>query len=136
MAQTWRRDCEQVQREYAMWQQILRVRQRAIWSWDGFTHVYKTEGSLAQWLVANVVFAVLAFVLPLTAGERGMLLMGGIIVLAAECMNTAIERVVDDIGTERRDAAKQAKDCGSAAVAVTAVGVGVGWVCVLFGLAV
>lgn len=119
-----------------MWQQILRVRQRAIWSWDGFAHVYRTEGSLAQWLVANVVFAVLAFVLPLSAGERGMLLMGGIIVLAAECMNTAIERVVDDIGTERRDAAKQAKDCGSAAVAVTAVGVGVGWVCVLVGLVV
>ena len=43
-----------------------------------------------------------------------MLLMGGIIVLAAECMNTAIERVVDDVGTERRDAAKQAKDCGFA----------------------
>ena len=117
-----------------MWQQIMRVRQRAIWSWDGFVHVFQTEGSLMQWLVANAVFGVLAFALPLTAGERGMLLMGGIIVLAAECMNTAIERVVDDISTEHRDAAKQAKDCGSAAVAVTAIGVGVAWVCVIVGL--
>ena len=117
-----------------MWGQIMRVRQRAIWSWEGFVHVAKTEGSLAQWLVGNVVFATLAFVLPLSAGERGMLLMGGIIVLAAECMNTAIERVVDDIGPEKRDAAKQAKDCGSAAVAVTAIGVGVAWVCVIVGL--
>ena len=89
---------------------------------------------MSQWLVANAVFAVLAFVLPLSAGERGMLLMGGIVVLAAECMNTAIERVVDDISTEKRDAARQAKDCGSAAVAVTAVGVGVAWVCVIAGL--
>ncbi len=119
-----------------MWQQIMRVRQRAIWSWEGFVHVAKTEGSLAQWLVANAVFATLAFVLPLSAGERGLLLMGGIIVLAAECLNTAIERVVDDIGTERRDAAKQAKDCGSAAVAVTAIAVGVAWVCVIVGLIV
>ncbi|SHH37548.1 diacylglycerol kinase (ATP) [Cognatiyoonia sediminum] len=111
-----------------------RVVQRAIWSWDGFIHVFKTEGSLAQWLVANAVFAVLAFALPLTAGERGFLLMGGIMVLAMECVNTAIERVVDDIGTERRDLAKQAKDCGSAAVAVTAIGVGIGWVCVIVGL--
>ncbi len=87
-----------------------------------------------QWLVANAVFAVLAFVLPLTAGERGLLLMGGVLVLAAECMNTAIERVVDDIGTAKRDAAKQAKDCGSAAVAVTAIAVGVAWVCVLMGM--
>lgn len=117
-----------------MWQQIMRVRQRAIWSWDGFYHVYKTEGSLSQWLVANVFFGILAFVLPLSAGERGMLLMGGVIVLAAECMNTAIERVVDDISTEKRDAARQAKDCGSAGVAVTAVGVGVAWVCVIVGL--
>lgn len=117
-----------------MWQQVLRVRQRAIWSWAGFSHVYKTEGSLSQWLVANAVFGVLAIVLPLSAGERGMLLMGGIIVLAAECMNTAIERVVDDIGTEKRDAAMQAKDCGSAAVALTAISVGVAWVCVIAGL--
>lgn len=115
-------------------QQLKRVQQRAIWSWEGFAHVYKTEGSLSQWLVANAVFAVLAFVLPLSASERGFLLMGGIIILAAECMNTAIERVVDDISTEHREAAKQAKDCGSAAVAVTAVGVGVGWVCVIVGL--
>ncbi|SFS15947.1 diacylglycerol kinase [Yoonia litorea] len=115
-------------------QQLERIKQRAIWSWDGFVHVYRTEGSLMQWLVANAAFAVLAFVLPLSAGERGFLLMGGVIVLAAECMNTAIERVVDDISTEHRDAAKQAKDCGSAAVAVTAVGVGIGWVCVIGGL--
>jgi diacylglycerol kinase (ATP) len=115
-------------------QQMKRVRQRAIWSWEGVVHVYRTEGSLSQWLVANAIFAVLAFVLPLSASERGFLLMGGIIVLAAECMNTAIERVVDDVGTERRDAAKQAKDCGSAAVAVTAVGVGIGWLCVIVGL--
>ncbi|MDX8348147.1 diacylglycerol kinase [Cognatiyoonia sp. IB215446] len=119
-----------------MWQQIMRVRQRAIWSWEGFLHVARTEGSLAQWLVANAVFAVLAFVLPLSAGERALLLMGGIIVLAAECMNTAIERIVDDISTERREAAKQAKDCGSAAVAVTAAAVGVAWVCVIVGLIV
>jgi diacylglycerol kinase (ATP) len=117
-----------------MWQQIMRVRQRAIWSWEGFAHVLATEGSLMQWLVANAVFGVLAFVLPLSAGERGMLLMGGIVVLAAECMYTAIERIVDDISTEKRDAAKQAKDCGSAAVAVTAIGVGVAWLCVIIGL--
>lgn len=117
-----------------MRQQILRVRQRAIWSWEGFAHVLKTEGSLMQWLVANGIFAVLAFVLPLSATERGLLLMGGIFILAVECVNTAIERVVDDISLEKRDAAKQAKDCGSAAVAVTAVGVGLAWACVIWGL--
>ncbi len=118
-----------------MWQQLARIWQRAIWSWDGFTHVWRTEGSLTQWIVANCFFAVLAFVLPLNAGERGLVLMGGIMVLAMECLNTAIERVVDDVGLEKRDLARQAKDAGSAAVTVTAISVGVAWVCILIGLA-
>lgn len=116
--------------------QLMRIRDRAVWSWAGFAHVLKTENSMMQWLLANAVFALLAFVLPLDWGVRGMLLMGGVLVLAAECMNTAIERVVDDISTEKRDLARQAKDCGSAAVAITAIAVGVGWVCAIIGLLV
>jgi diacylglycerol kinase (ATP) len=117
-----------------MWGQIERVKQRAIWSWNGFVHVYLTEHSLKQWMVMNVVFGVLAFVLPFEWGVRGMLLMGGILVMAMECVNTAIERIVDDISTDIRDAAKQAKDAGSAAVAVTAIAVGVAWVCAIIGI--
>lgn len=116
-----------------MWQQINRIKQRAIWSWDGFIHVWRTEGSLRQWLVLNAIFALLAFLLPLSGAERGLLLMGGLLVLAAECMNTAIERVVDDISPAQRAAAKYAKDCASAAVAITAIAVGVAWACVLAG---
>lgn len=116
--------------------QIGRVRQRAIWSWQGLVHVWLTENSLMQWVVANVVFAVLAIVLPISAGERGFLLMGGIMVLAAECMNTAIERVVDDVGTDHRDLARQAKDTASAAVMLMAVAVGLGWLCVIVGVIV
>jgi diacylglycerol kinase (ATP) len=119
-----------------MWQQIERIKMRAIWSWEGFTHVLRTEGSLHQWLWANAASALLAFLLPLTAVERAVILMGGIIILAAECFNTAIERVVDDISEDRRPRAKQAKDAGSAGVAVTAVAVGIAWVCILIGHAI
>ena len=49
--------------------------------------------------------------------EKSILIMGGIFILAMECMNTAIERVVDDISEDKRDLAKQAKDTASAAVA-------------------
>jgi diacylglycerol kinase (ATP) len=119
-----------------MWRQIERIKLRAIWSWEGFVHVAQTEGSLHQWLWANAASALLAFVLPLSATERAIILMGGIIVLAAECFNTAIERIVDDISEARRPRAKQAKDAGSAGVAVTAVGVGVAWVCILIGHAI
>ncbi len=117
-----------------MWNQINRIKLRAVWSWEGFVHVYRTEGSLSQWLVANAVFGVLAFVLPLTGAERAIVLMGGIFVLGVECMNTAVERVVDDISTDKRDLAKQAKDAASAAVALSGIAVGVAWVCILWSV--
>lgn len=117
-------------------EQLKRVWQRAVWSWQGWIHVYRTEASLTQWIVLNIVFAILAFVLPLDGTVRGLLLMGGIFILAMECVNTAIERVVDDISTEHRECAGQAKDAGSAAVAVSGIGVGVAWVCVIVDLIV
>ena len=111
-----------------------RVKLRAVWSLAGWRHVWRTEGSLHQWVWANVASGIAVFVVPLSAGQRGTILMGGIIILAMECMNTAIERVVDDISESRRDRARQAKDAGSAAVAVSALGVGVAWICAIAGL--
>ena len=111
-----------------------RLRNRAVWSWAGLVHVWKTEASLHQWVWAFAATIVLMVLLPLSAAERGFLLMGGFIVLAMECLNTAVERVVDDISDEWRDKARQAKDAGSAAVALCGVGVGLAWVCVIIGL--
>ena len=115
----------------ALRRQIGRVRDRAVWSWEGFRHVLRTEGSLHQWLWANAASAALALLLPLTPGERAAILMGGVMVLALECLNTAVERVVDDVSEARRPRAKQAKDAGSAAVALGGIAVGVAWAAAL-----
>lgn len=109
-----------------------RFRARAAWSWEGFAHVWRTEASLHQWVWANAVSAPLAILLPLAPGERGAILMGGLMVLALECVNTALERVVDDISEARRPRAKQAKDAGSAAVAVGGIAVGAAWAAALW----
>ncbi len=114
-----------------MRRQIGRLRDRAGWSWEGFRHVLRTEGSLQQWLWANAVSAGAAVVLPLSPGERAAILMGGVLVLALECLNTAIERVVDDVSEARRPRAKQAKDAGSAAVALAGAAVGLAWLAAL-----
>jgi diacylglycerol kinase (ATP) len=108
-----------------------RLRDRAVWSWEGFRHVLATERSLGQWLWAYAGSAGLALALPLTPGERAAILMGGLFVLALECLNTAVERVVDDVSETRRPRAKQAKDAGSAAVALAGVAVGVAWLAAL-----
>ena len=112
-------------------QQWQRFCDRAVWSLDGWRNVSQTGPSLKQWILANCISTPLALYLPLSAAETAIIIIGGIIVLAAECMNTAIERVVDDIGMNHGDLAKQAKDAGSAAVAVTAISVGAAWATIL-----
>ena len=114
--------------------ELIKIRNRAVWSWNGFRHVAKTEGSLWQWIIANTISASLTFFLPITFTQQAMILAGGILILAAECFNTALERVVDDISAEQRPAAKQAKDAGSAAVAITAIATGVIWLVTIFDL--
>lgn len=111
--------------------QYNRFINRCVWSWQGWAHVWRAEPSLRQWIAANFISTPIALWLPLSAAETALLVAGGILVLAAECMNTAIERVVDDISPEIRDAAKQAKDAASAAVALTGVAVGAAWIIIV-----
>ena len=104
-----------------------------IWSWDGWWAAWATETSLRQWTVVNLLSATLAFVLHLTPTERGLILALGLLVLAAELINTAIEEVVDHILPQPHPAAKKAKDCGSACVALAALAGGAAWAVILIG---
>lgn len=78
--------------------------------------------------------ATLAILLPIGGGERAVILTLGILVLAAECFNTAIEYTVDYISLERHPLAGKAKDAGSAGVFLTAIATGVAWIVALVGL--
>lgn len=104
-----------------------------IWSLDGWRAAWATEKTLRQWTVVNVLSAALAFALDLTTAERGLILALGLLILAAELMNTGLEEVVDYISRDTDPRAKKAKDCGSAAVALTAIAGGLAWVVVLVG---
>lgn len=108
-----------------------RLRLRIIWSWAGCRDTWRNEYSFRSWVWANLVSAALAFILPLSGAERALILALGILVMAAELFNTAIENAVDDISTEERDLARRAKDAGSAGVAVAATAAGVAWLAVL-----
>ena len=75
---------------------------------------------------------------PLSVGavrqfSGGLILALGLLVLAAELINTAIEEVVDHILPQPHPAAKKAKDCGSACVALAALAGGVAWAVILIG---
>ncbi|WP_309667780.1 diacylglycerol kinase [Tabrizicola sp.] len=113
--------------------ELRRIANTVIWSWDGWRAAWASEKTLRQWTVVNALSAGLAFWLDLAAGERAMILALGLLVLAAELLNTAIEEVVDYVSTAEDPRAKKAKDCGSAGVALAALAGGVAWVVVLVG---
>lgn len=110
-----------------------RVWNTCVWSWAGWTAAWASEKTLRQWTVVNILSAALAFSLELTPAERALILALGLLVLAAELLNTAIEETVNYISTDRHPLAQKAKDCGSAGVALTALAGGVAWVVILIG---
>lgn len=113
--------------------EVRRIGNTTLWSWEGWLSAWRREKSLRQWTVVNVISAVAVFSIEMTAGERALILALGLLLLAAELANTAIEEVVDYISEERDPRAKRAKDAGSAVVAVTAIAGGVAWLVVLLG---
>ncbi|MCL6283713.1 diacylglycerol kinase [Ruegeria sp. 2012CJ41-6] len=113
---------------------FARLKDRTIWSWAGLAATWREEYSFRCWVWANLASVALALWLPLSAGERALILALGLLVLVAELFNTAIERAVDFTSTERHELAGQAKDAASAAVALTALAAGVVWLVVLLGL--
>lgn len=113
--------------------ELRRLGNTCLWSWAGWRAAWASEKSLRQWSLANLASAALAFGLDLTPGERAVILGLGLMVLAMELMNTAIEEVVDYISDRRDPRAGKAKDCGSAAVALAAIAAGVAWLVILLG---
>lgn len=110
-----------------------RLKLRTIWSWEGCVATFRSEHSFRSWVWANLASVILAFLLPLSPVERALILALGLLVLAAELLNTAIEDTVDYISTDEHPIAKRAKDAGSAGVAVTAIAAGVAWLVILIG---
>ncbi len=113
--------------------EIRRFWNTCVWSWAGWTAAWTSEKTLRQWTVVNILSAALAFWLDLSGAERALILALGLLILAAELLNTAIEEAVNYISVERHPLAKKAKDCGSAGVALTALAGGVAWAVILIG---
>ncbi|WP_417600451.1 diacylglycerol kinase [Pararhodobacter oceanensis] len=114
--------------------QMRRFTNTVIWSWRGVTATWASEATFRQWVLANILSAIAAFALPLDTPERALILALGLLVLAAELINTAVETVVNMIAPEAHPMAAKAKDCGSACVALTAIAAGVAWLVILWGL--
>ena len=110
-----------------------RIWMTIVWSWQGWAAAWASEKSLRQWTLANVISAGLALMLDFSAVERAMIIGFGLLILAAELLNTGIEEAVNRISTDENPLSKKAKDAGSAGVAVTAITAGLVWLILLIG---
>jgi diacylglycerol kinase (ATP) len=108
---------------------IRRLVNAVFYSLDGLKAAWRNEAAFRQECVATALLAPLAFWLGQDALERSVLLGVCVLMVVAELLNSAIEAVVDRVGTDHHELSGRAKDFGSAAVFVSVV-----LVCVVWGL--
>ena len=95
---------------------LQRIINATKYSLKGFKSAIKYETAFRQELILLVIAYVTVMLIDFSIYER-ILLLGSIgVVMIVELLNSAIECVVDRIGSERHELSGRAKDYGSAAV--------------------
>jgi diacylglycerol kinase (ATP) len=102
------------------------------WTLRGVRSTFKHEAAFRQEVLLFLLMAPLGLWLGDNGVERALLVGSLLIVLIVELINSAIESVVDRIGTDRHKLSGRAKDQGSAAVCVSLALVALCWGLVLF----
>jgi diacylglycerol kinase (ATP) len=97
------------------------------WSLQGLRAAWLHESSFRLEVYLMVVLAPLGAWLGQTGVERVLLIGSGLLVLAIELLNSAIEAVIERYGAEHHELAGRAKDMGSAAVFVLMMNVLLTW---------
>ena len=104
-----------------------RLRAATGYSILGLRSAWTNETAFRQELLLVLLMAPLAFWLGTTQTQRALLIISLLLILITELLNSAIEAVVDRIGTEYNELSGRAKDLGSAAVLVALVAAAAVW---------
>lgn len=86
------------------------------YSLAGFRACYQNEEAFRQEVAASLVIIPLALWLGETGLEKALLIFSWLLVPLVELLNSALEAIVDRVGSEHHDLSGRAKDIGSAAV--------------------
>ncbi|MBW5814167.1 diacylglycerol kinase [Yersinia kristensenii] len=97
---------------------LTRIYKAAGYSVKGLAAAWKNEAAFRQEAVAAILAIILAFWLDVDAITRILLIGSVVLVIIIEIINSAIEAVVDRIGSEFHTLSGRAKDMGSAAVSL------------------
>ena len=104
-------------------------------AFEGLAAMLKNEAAFRTELCVIVPLAVVSLFLPISTAQHALLIAVFGLVLICECVNTAIEAVVDLVSPGFHPLAKIAKDCASAAVCVSIGTAAITWAWTLFALA-
>ncbi|KMV30056.1 diacylglycerol kinase [Photobacterium swingsii] len=111
---------------------IKRVIDATGYSIKGLKAAWQHEAAFRQEIILMVLMTAVTFFLPVTKLEQVVMIGSLFIVVIVELLNSAVEAVVDRIGSEYHELSGRAKDIGSAAVFVALALVTVTWGLILF----
>ncbi|MES2817816.1 MAG: diacylglycerol kinase [Pseudomonadota bacterium] len=103
------------------------------YSLDGLRAAFMGEAAFRQLVLLNAVLIPLAFVMPVNAVGRALLIGVCLLALIVELLNSAVEAAIDRISLDRHPLSKNAKDMGSAAQFIALTLIAVVWSLVLLG---
>ncbi len=92
------------------------------WAWAGLAGAAVRERNMRIHLALGVLSGAAASLLPVTGGERALLLLAVALVVAGESANSALEAVVDLVSPAWNARARVAKDAAAGAVLALAGG--------------
>lgn len=95
---------------------IARIVDATGYSFGGIRSAWKNEAAFRQETVGGLILLVLSFFLAADPLQWLLLVLPLLLVVVVELLNSALEAVVDRIGTEMHELSGRAKDMGSAAV--------------------
>lgn len=102
------------------------------YSMKGLKAAYLYEAAFRQEVWLSCILIPLGFFLGNGAIEKILLVGSVLLVLVAELLNSAVESVVDRIGSEYHELSGRAKDIGSAAVFMAMMITGLTWLLILW----
>jgi len=103
-----------------------------IWSATGIQSAWKNELAFRVESIIIIVLIPLGIWLGRSAAERALLIASCLLILIIELLNSALEAVVDRIGTEHHELSGRAKDMGSAAAFFAMLTAGIIWALLVY----
>lgn len=112
---------------------IKRLINATSYSMKGFKAAWQNEEAFRQESILMLIMCPAAFWLGENLTQIALLLMTCFIVVITELLNSAIEAIVDRVGTEKHELSGRAKDMGSAAVLVSLAITVIVWSLIAYG---